>query len=146
MLCQARVGVVPLQAIPKFLKNIPTKMFEYWACGLPVVASNLPPIRLFLREGEFGHLVEANDAGAFAGALMKLLSDPLWTETMGANARNAVRLRMNAKSEERRLLRLYQIILEPGKTNRTQRLGSTRELVVGEPGQAIACRCARSAL
>jgi glycosyltransferase involved in cell wall biosynthesis len=111
LLCQARIGVVPLQPIPKFLKNIPTKMFEYWACGLPVVASNLPPIRLFLREGEFGHLVDPTDASAFAGTLLNLLSDPLGAEAMGAKAQKAVRLRMNAESEQRRLLRLYSTIL-----------------------------------
>ena len=31
-----RVGLVMLQPIPKFMKNIPTKLFEYWACGRPV--------------------------------------------------------------------------------------------------------------
>lgn len=111
LLCQARIGVVPLQPIPKFLKNIPTKMFEYWACGLPVVASNLPPTRLFLRDGEFGHLVDPTDASAFAGTLVKLLLDPLRAESMGAKAQNAMRLRMNAESEQIRLLRLYSTIL-----------------------------------
>lgn len=111
LLCQARIGVVPLQPIPKFLKNIPTKMFEYWACGLPVVASSLPPIRLFLREGEFGHLVAPTDAPAFAEALVSLLLDPLQAESMGAKAQKAVRLRMNAESEQRRLLGLYKAIL-----------------------------------
>jgi glycosyltransferase involved in cell wall biosynthesis len=111
LLCQARIGVVPLQPIPKFLKNIPTKMFEYWACRLPVVASDLPPIRLFLREGEFGHLVDPTDASALAETLLNLLSNPLRAEAMGANAQKAVRLRMNAESEQRRLLRLYSTIL-----------------------------------
>ncbi|MGH9818395.1 MAG: glycosyltransferase, partial [Candidatus Acidiferrales bacterium] len=46
-----RIGLVLLQAVPKFLKNIPSKMFEYWACGLPVLASDLPPVRQFLAEG-----------------------------------------------------------------------------------------------
>ena len=125
LLWQARVGVVPLQPIPKFLKNIPTKIFEYWACSLPVVASNLPPIRLFLREGEFGHLVDPTDASAFSGALLKLLLDPLRAESMGACARKAVRLRMNAESEQRRLLRLYSTILGREAASEFQPVGGS---------------------
>ena len=53
---EARIGVSPLQPIPKFLLNIPVKIFEYWACGLPVVASDLPPMRPFFRDGEAGLL------------------------------------------------------------------------------------------
>ena len=113
MLCRARVGVVPFQPIPKFLKNIPTKMFEYWACGLPVVASDLPTTRLFLRNGEFGYLVKPNDPAGFADALERLLLDPPSLERMGANARNAVKRRLNAASEEARLLRLYATIVKP---------------------------------
>ncbi|MGD0511278.1 MAG: hypothetical protein ABSA33_05555, partial [Candidatus Micrarchaeaceae archaeon] len=51
------------------------------------------------------------DASAFAGTLLNLLSDPLGAEAMGAKAQKAVRLRMNAESEQRRLLRLYSTIL-----------------------------------
>lgn len=111
LLCQARVGVVPLQPIPKFLKNIPTKMFEYWGCGLPVVASDLPPIRLFFRNGEFGHLVEPTDACGFARAIARLLVDRKSAERMGEKARDAVRQRMNANSEQRRLLALYSAVV-----------------------------------
>ena len=110
LLRRARVGVAPLQATPKFMKNIPTKIFEYWACGLPVVASDLPPARLFAREGEFGHLSTAGDSKAMARAIVNLLLDPLEATHMGRSAQRAVSRRMNARSEQARLLRLYTAI------------------------------------
>jgi glycosyltransferase involved in cell wall biosynthesis len=48
-LSRARVGINPLQDIPKFRTNIPVKIFEYWACGLPVISSDLPPVRPFFK-------------------------------------------------------------------------------------------------
>ncbi len=112
LLSQARVGVAPLQPIPKFLKNIPTKLFEYWACGLPIVASNLPPIRMFFREGIYGHLVDPTDAQQFANAILNLLSNPQKALWMGEQAREAVRTRFNAAPEQHRLFRLYSTLLQ----------------------------------
>jgi glycosyltransferase involved in cell wall biosynthesis len=111
LICQARIGVIPLQPIPKFLKNIPTKMFEYFACGLAVVASNLPPIKLFLREGEFGHLVDPTDSVEFANGIASLLVDRDCCELMGRRARSAVVRTLNAEWEHKRLLGLYLRIL-----------------------------------
>jgi len=112
LLSQARVGVVPLQPIPKFLKNIPTKVFEYWACGLPIVASNLPPIRMFFKDGIYGYMVNPADAGAFADALYRLLTDPEKAQRMGELARHAVQTRLNAAPEQQRLFRLYSTLLQ----------------------------------
>lgn len=42
---RARIGIIPLPALPKYLNNIPQKLFEYMALGLPVVLSDLPPSR-----------------------------------------------------------------------------------------------------
>jgi glycosyltransferase involved in cell wall biosynthesis len=112
LMSQARIGVVPLQPIPKFLKNIPTKVFEYWACALPIVASNLPPIRMFFREGLYGHLVDPTDPQQWANALFHLLDNPQKAQWMGKQARTAVRARFNAAPEQRKLLRLYSTLLQ----------------------------------
>ena len=112
LLSQARIGVAPLQPIPKFLKNIPTKLFEYWACGLPIVASNLPPIRMFFREGIYGHMVDPTDAQQFANAMFHLLDNPQTAQWMGEQARTAVRTRLNAAPEQHRLFRLYSTLLQ----------------------------------
>src|SRR5271165_434364 len=112
LLSQARIGIVPLQAIPKFLRNIPTKVFEYWACGLPIVASDLPPIRMFFRQGIYGHLVDPADAQQFADAIYQLLANPEKAQWMGEQARAAVRTRLNAAPEQHRLLRLYSTLLQ----------------------------------
>jgi len=114
MLMQARIGVVPLQPIPKFLKNIPTKVFEYWACGLPIVASDLPPIRPFFREGQYGHLVRPDSSDEFAEALARLLENPVTAQRMGEQARSAVLTRMNVLPEQRKLVRLYRQIMGAG--------------------------------
>ncbi len=116
LLMHARVGVVPLQPISKFLKNIPTKIFEYWACGLPVVASNLPPIWPFFRDGIYGYLVDPESPEQFARAIARLLQDKACAERMGSEARQAVLTRLNIVPEQRKLMRLYQQLLGDQKS------------------------------
>ena len=102
-LSQARIGVSPLQATPKFLLNIPVKVFEYWACGLPVVASDLPSIRPFFRSAEAGLLFEPGDAAGLARCLTWMLENPELACRMGANGRAAVESRFNNRSEAHKL-------------------------------------------
>jgi glycosyltransferase involved in cell wall biosynthesis len=78
-----RIGLVTLQPIAKFMKNIPTKMFEYWAYGLPVIASDLPPIRPFLTDQENGLLFNPTDVEDLARVIQWLVEHPSEGERMG---------------------------------------------------------------
>ncbi len=117
-LSQARISVSPLMAIPKFMHNIPVKVFESWACGLPVISSDLPPIRPFFRDGEFGLLVPPGNSPALADAIEDLLKNPFRAEQMGRAGRKAVFERCNNKREIHKLISFYARVLgqnvEPG--------------------------------
>jgi glycosyltransferase involved in cell wall biosynthesis len=104
-LSQARIGICPLLPIPKFLRNIPVKVFEYWACGLSVIASDLPPIRPFFKDGENGILVEPGDPRCLADAMKTLLQDPAKSAQMGRVGREAVENRLNSKCEFYKLMK-----------------------------------------
>jgi glycosyltransferase involved in cell wall biosynthesis len=110
-LAEARIGVCPLQAIPKFLHNIPVKVWEYWACGLPVIASDLPPIRPFFQDGEFGILYKPDDPNELAAAIRRLLEHPEEAERMGGHGRRAVVERFNNECQVRGLISFYSRIL-----------------------------------
>lgn len=112
LLSKAKIGVVPLQPIPKFLKNIPSKMFDYWACGLPVVASDLPPARLFFKENKYGYLVEPSDPKEYADAFQYLLENPKKAKKMGKMAQKAVFERLNLVSEGQKLDNFYKSVLK----------------------------------
>jgi glycosyltransferase involved in cell wall biosynthesis len=105
-----RIGLVPLQPIAKFMKNIPTKMFEYWAFGLPVIASNLPPIRSFLIDGKNGLLFNASDPEDLARAIDWLLSHPVAGRKMGEMGREQVHTDWNIDRHIGDLLDFYQQI------------------------------------
>ena len=85
-----RIGLVTLQPIDKFLKNIPTKMFEYWACGLPVIASDLPPIREFLQDETNGLLFNPRNPEDLARAIRRLVESPRERHRMGTNGQTQV--------------------------------------------------------
>jgi glycosyltransferase involved in cell wall biosynthesis len=110
-LSQARIAVCPLQKIPKFLNNIPVKVFESWACGLPVIASDLPPIRPFFGKQPYGVLVQPGDSEELANAIAQMLSSPRLLEEYGRQARHAVLERYNIAFEIRKLLSLYKEVL-----------------------------------
>lgn len=110
-LSQGRIAVCPLQRIPKFLNNIPVKVFESWACGLPVIATDLPPIRPFFGHGPYGTLVKAGDVYGLANAIAALLKSPQRMTECGRQARRAVVERYNNDLEIRKLLNFYQGVM-----------------------------------
>jgi len=107
----ARISVCPLLEIPKFRNNIPVKVFESWACGLPVVCSDLPPIRPFFKGRKFGLLVKPGSAQALADGLEHLLNNPEEMARMGKAARSAVVERYNNRYESKKLLAFYNRVL-----------------------------------
>jgi len=117
-LSQARISISPLMAIPKFMHNIPVKVFESWACGLPVISSDLPPIRPFFRDGEFGLLFPPGDSQALADAIEELLKNPSRAELMGRAGRRAVFERCNNKREIHKLISFYAKVLNGNEKSR----------------------------
>jgi glycosyltransferase involved in cell wall biosynthesis len=110
-LSQAHIAVCPLQRIPKFLNNIPVKVFESWACGLPVIATDLPPIRPFFGKRPYGTLVKAGDTYALANAIASLLKSPQRVAEYGRQARRAVVKRYNNDQEIHKLLNFYKGVM-----------------------------------
>ena len=107
---RAAVGWVTWQPYPKNQKNVPTKLFEYMAYGLPVVSSDLDSTRRFVEDGVSGHLVRADDAGAHAEAIIDLLEDRPAAAAIGLRGREQVLARYNWRSIEGRLLDLYELL------------------------------------
>ena len=107
-LSQARIGVCPLTDIPKFQRNIPVKIFEYWACGLPVVASDLPPIRPFFKSAARRPALPRRRCRRARQRTRDLLANPAHARKMGARGREAVEPRYNNRSEVLKLRRLVK--------------------------------------
>lgn len=108
---QARIAVSPLQDNPKFLNNIPVKVFESWACELPVVSSDLPPIRPFYERDQYHLLVKPGEPRALASAIGDLLDRPDEILRIGKQCRQKVTERYNNAIEIRKLLFFYRRVL-----------------------------------
>ena len=108
---QAAVGWVTWQAARKNQRNIPTKLFEYMAYGLPVVSSDLPSTRPFVHDGVNGYRVRADDPAAHAAAILALLRDPGYAARLGRAGRILVQERWNWQEMEKRLLRLAEELI-----------------------------------
>lgn len=111
-LADASVGLITFWETTNHLLIVPTKLFEYMACGVPVVTSDLPPIRHYIEETNCGLLVPPRDAQAFAQAVEFLLDHPNEAHEMGRRGRQAVFDRYNWAPEEKKLLDLYRELLQ----------------------------------
>ena len=65
----------------------PLKVYEYLACGRPVVASGVPGISELLQRSGAGLLVPPDDSRALAATLREVLEDPTRAREMGDRGR-----------------------------------------------------------
>jgi glycosyltransferase involved in cell wall biosynthesis len=86
----SHVGILPFLATEHIRITLANKLFDYMGAGLPVLASDVPPMRRILDETDSGVLVPAADAGALARALVQLFTDAALRERLGKNGKAAI--------------------------------------------------------
>jgi len=114
-LIKAKIGIVSLHDYPKFHRNIACKAFEYMACGMPTIASDLPPQRLFL-DDSVALFYPPGDVGALAENILSLIRDEASMGQMGNLARKLVDKEWNGDREQSKLKDFYGRLLQlPGR-------------------------------
>jgi glycosyltransferase involved in cell wall biosynthesis len=107
LLANARVGLVVFRPLSNHLDSYPTKLFEYMAAGLPVIASNFPLWRSIVGDYNCGLLVDPLDPEDIARAIQYLLTNDDVAKQMGARARELVWSNYNWVTEGRKLVAFY---------------------------------------
>ena len=96
------LGVIPYEELPIFLnaadicvapfkedrgETSPLKLFDYMACGKPVVCSDIPSLKSLIEATDGIWAVRPDDSRALASALIALLNDDTKREHMGSEGR-----------------------------------------------------------
>jgi glycosyltransferase involved in cell wall biosynthesis len=88
-------------------ENAPMVIYEAFACGKPVVGTQMGGIPELVRDGEDGVVVPASDAGALAAALRRLAASPRQVAEMGERAREKAERSYDLPRHVDRLLEIY---------------------------------------
>jgi len=83
ILSASDVGIVPFDANPLWKNALPSKALEYFACGLPVVATifNDSILGKMITENKLGLICEPENVTALTNSLEKICNDALLTKT-----------------------------------------------------------------
>jgi glycosyltransferase involved in cell wall biosynthesis len=93
--------------IPHLVSGMPSKMFFYMHCGMPIVASDFPGIRRVLNETKCGILFRPGDTKELANVLRRVLVDDALRYQLSSNAERAAGQRYNWENESQKLIDLY---------------------------------------
>lgn len=106
----ARAGICIYQPAQNHFEAQPIKLFEFMAAGLPVVASNFELWKEIIEENKCGICVDPCNAEDVRSRCEELLKSPDYAQIMGMNGRIAVETKYSWKSEEKKLIYLYNTI------------------------------------
>ena len=107
----ARTGLVIDHPIINYLDSYSTKMFEYMACGVPVVCSDFPLWKRIIKDADCGVALDPMDPVGVAKAVEELCRDPEEARRLGENGRRAILDRYNWEHEFAKLDELYRRIV-----------------------------------
>jgi glycosyltransferase involved in cell wall biosynthesis len=111
LLRDADVGLVMLQPEPYYQVAVPVKLFEYMAAGLPVVASDFPPIASILNEAHCGVLVDPADAKSASAQIRHWWQHPGEAYKAGERGRQAILQKFNWETLATKLDELYHLLI-----------------------------------
>lgn len=111
LLARVKVGIIPLQPIANYVDAYPVKLFEYFAAGLPVIATDVPRWRAVLEEHDCGECVPFGSPELLGAAITRLLDDDDRAREMGERARQAAAEHYSWDTQASALVALYDELL-----------------------------------
>ena len=103
---------VSISVLPSYHEGVPVFLLEAMASGVPVVATDIPGIRVAVQSGIHGFLIPPRDAGALTEAIRRLLLNPDLRLRMGREARKHVERNFNRQEVTLKWLNFYSQILK----------------------------------
>jgi len=123
------VGAVPQEDVYSFIlgarfvlfpsvwyETFGTVMIEAFACGKPVVASNLGSMAEIVKDKETGFLFTAGDPDDLAARVKLLIDDPTLAIELGRNARAEFDAKYTAEKSYERLMGIYASVIREKET------------------------------
>lgn len=108
-LATAGVGIMPWAATPQHLRGAqPSKLYEYLAARLPVVASDLPITREVIEGNGAGVLHAPSDPDDLVARLREVLDEPARAAEMGERGRAAFERKYNYEAAGQALIEMYE--------------------------------------
>lgn len=107
LLRKARAGMLLYLPSPAHVEALPTKMFEYMAAGIPVIASDFPLWRSIIDKHRCGILVDPSNPQEIAHAIDAIYKDPAEASAMGARGRQAIESEFNWQAEAESMMAVY---------------------------------------
>ncbi len=108
--CHIGMGIVHPE--PNYMESLPTKLFEYMAAGLPVIASSFPLWKEIIEGNNCGLTVNPLNPREIAKAVEYLIEHPDEARKMGENGRKAVLEKYNWETESKKLISVYENLLK----------------------------------
>ncbi len=103
--------------LPSTREGLPISVLEAMACGLAIVASDIPEIaRSQIQHCQEGLLVPVGDVGALAGALARVICDKGLRARIGAAARERAVREFSVESVDGRYQDLYSQLVQERRT------------------------------
>lgn len=105
----ADIGLAIIENISlSYYYALPNKLFEYIYCGVPVIVSNLPQMKLIVEKYKVGICVDAENIDEIVTKLKHILSDLNLRNELKQNCVNAAR-ELNWNEEIKKLFNLIEI-------------------------------------
>jgi glycosyltransferase involved in cell wall biosynthesis len=98
-------------ALPSEDEGLPLAILEAMGCGVPVVATPVGGVPEAVVEGVTGRLVPPKQPAALASALLEILSNETYRQTLGLNARGRAEKHYSLDGHVRTTLAAYDRLL-----------------------------------
>ncbi len=101
----ANIGALTYRICGHWNHTIPNKIFDYMAAGLPVLATNVIPIKRIITETNCGLISEPADPKTIAKSLLMLENAELRSK-LGKNGQNSISKKYNWSNEKEKIRRI----------------------------------------
>ncbi len=93
-------------------ENYPNSILESFACGKPVIASDIGGIPELVKNNETGLLFTPNDINDCIRKILLLWNNPKLVRKMGRNALDFAREKFNPEDHYRKTIKIYRSLIE----------------------------------
>jgi len=105
------LAVADLFVFPSFYEGLPGAVIEAMALGLPIVASDIEPVRETVEEGRNAILVKPASAVELASGIEEILKDRQTAQAFGGRSREIFEERFTLEQSMVRLMEFYHQVL-----------------------------------